>query len=212
MNLGPTELARLLVFQVAEMARRNRAAGLSLNAPEAIAIACDEMHVAARAGASFEEVHRAGYRSVTPDDLMEGVADLISEIRLEVLLAEGSRLIVLRDLGRAEELDEPAAPRRADAAPGATRLGDGAITLNAGLGVVEIEVHNTSDHLVRVSSHFPFDRVQARLVFDREVAAECRLDIPAGDTVRWGPGETKTVRLVRISTAHIDDTDSEAGA
>jgi Asp-tRNA(Asn)/Glu-tRNA(Gln) amidotransferase A subunit family amidase len=47
-RLGPTEQARLLVFNVAELARRQRDRGLRLNAPEAIALACDEMHMAAR--------------------------------------------------------------------------------------------------------------------------------------------------------------------
>ncbi len=208
MNLAPTELARLLVFQVAELARRNRAAGLRLNAPEAIAVACDEMHLAARAGASFEQVQVAGRRSVQPDDLMDGVVDLIGEIRLEVLLAEGTRLVVLRDLGRPTgESDASGSTDGETASPGAVRLGDGAITLNAGQPVVKVAVHNTSDHPVRVSSHFPFDRVQARLVFDRAAARDCRLDIPAGDTLLWEPGQMRTVRLVRVSAAA-----SEAGA
>ena len=48
------------MFQVAELARRQRDRGLRLNAPEAIAIACDEMHMAARAGGTFDEVVAAG--------------------------------------------------------------------------------------------------------------------------------------------------------
>ena len=63
----------------------------------------------------------------------------------------------------------------------------------AGLDLV---VTNTSRRVVRVSSHHPFDRVNARLVFDRAAAAGHRLDVPAGSTERWGPGETRTVRLV----------------
>jgi urease gamma subunit len=41
-------------------------------------------------------VIEAGRRALVADQLMEGVADLVDEIRLEVLLDEGSRLIVLR--------------------------------------------------------------------------------------------------------------------
>jgi urease gamma subunit len=52
--------------------------------------------MAARAGASFDGVLEAGRRAVGADQLMTGVADLIEEIRLEVLLDEGSRLVVLR--------------------------------------------------------------------------------------------------------------------
>lgn len=96
MYLTPTEEDRLRVFAAAELARRVLARGLKLNAPEAIALACDEMHLAARGGAGFEEVLEAGRAAVAPDQLLDGVADLIEEIRLEVLLDEGSRLVVLR--------------------------------------------------------------------------------------------------------------------
>ncbi|MFN8232297.1 MAG: urease subunit gamma, partial [Actinomycetota bacterium] len=76
MRLGPSEEARLLVFTAAELARRQRAAGVPLNAPEAVAIASDEMHMAARRGGTFEEVRAAGMRSVRPDELLDGVAAL----------------------------------------------------------------------------------------------------------------------------------------
>jgi urease subunit gamma/beta len=190
MKLGPTEQARLLVFQVAELARRQRDHGLRLNAPEAIAIACDEMHMAARAGGSFADVVEAGMRAVSPGDLMDGVSALIDEIRLEVLLADGTRLIVLRGLGAPEA--------GIDTEPGGIVVADGSVTINQGLSSFELEVTNDSDHMVRVSSHFPFDRVNERMRFDREAARGSRLDIPAGDTVRWDPGEHKTVRLVHV--------------
>ena len=96
MYLNPTEEDRLRIFAAAELARRTLARGLTLNAPEATALICDEMHMAARSGGSFDEVIEAGRRAVAADRLMAGVADLIEEIRLEVLLYEGSRLVVLR--------------------------------------------------------------------------------------------------------------------
>lgn len=96
MYLNPTEEDRLRIFAAAELARRALARGLLLNAPEATALACDEMHMAARDGASFGEVLEAGRRAVTADQLLVGVAELVDEIRLEVLLDEGTRLLVLR--------------------------------------------------------------------------------------------------------------------
>jgi urease subunit gamma/beta len=96
MYLSPTEEDRLRIFGAAELARRVLARGLKLNAPEAVALTCDEMHLAARAGASFEGVLEVGRRAISVDQLMPGVIDLVEEIRLEVLLDEGSRLIVLR--------------------------------------------------------------------------------------------------------------------
>jgi urease gamma subunit len=96
MYLNPTEEDRLRIFAAAELARRTLERGLGLNAPEATALICDEMHMAARSGASFDDVLDSGRRAVSADQLMPGVVELIDEIRLEVLLNEGSRLVVLR--------------------------------------------------------------------------------------------------------------------
>jgi urease subunit gamma/beta len=96
MYLNPTEEDRLRIFAAAGLARRTLERGLALNAPEATALICDEMHMAARSGASFDEVLEAGRLAVAADQLIPGVAELIDEIRLEVLLEEGSRLLVLR--------------------------------------------------------------------------------------------------------------------
>jgi urease beta subunit len=70
------------------------------------------------------------------------------------------------------------------------------LTPYAGRGVIEIDVENTSDHTIFVSSHFPFFEVNRRLAFDRALVWGMHLDIPAGDAVRWRPGEVRRVRLV----------------
>ena len=80
--------------------------------------------------------------------------------------------------------------------PGEILLGNGAIVLNRGRRTVEIEVENTSDHAIFVSSHFPFFEVNRRLVFDRAKAWGMHLDLPAGDSEQWRQGEMKRVRLV----------------
>ena len=80
--------------------------------------------------------------------------------------------------------------------PGEYLFGAGAITLNAGRRTVELAVENTSDHTIFVSSHYPFFEVNRRLVFDRAQAWGMHLDVPAGDSVRWRPGEVQRIRLV----------------
>ena len=80
--------------------------------------------------------------------------------------------------------------------PGEILFGDGPIALNAGRRTEEVDVLNTSDHTIFVSSHYPFFEVNRRLVFDRAKAFGMHLDIPAGDSIRWRPGETQRVRLV----------------
>ena len=80
--------------------------------------------------------------------------------------------------------------------PGEILLGEGPIVYNAGRPRGEIAVENTSDHVIFVSSHFPFFEVNRRLVFDRAKAWGMHLDVPAGDAERWASGEIKRVRLV----------------
>jgi urease subunit gamma/beta len=186
MYLSPADEERLRVFTAAELARRSIARGLRLNAPEAVALACDEMHMAARAGGSFGDVVAVGKRAVQPGELLPGVADLVDEIRLEVLLDEGSRLVVLRrPWGAGPD------------APGAIRHRAEPVALLAGRERRRLTVRNGSSRPVRISSHYPFWRANPRLEFDRESARGLRLDIPAGSSVRWAPGEEKEVELVR---------------
>ncbi len=71
-----------------------------------------------------------------------------------------------------------------------------AIELAAGRERRHLTVTNTSARIVRISSHFPFHRVNARLSFDRGAAVGFRLDIPSGESIRWAPGETHEVTLV----------------
>jgi urease subunit gamma/beta len=94
--LTPTEEDRLRVFLAAELARRTRDRRLRLNAPEAVALIADEMHMAARAGKSYDEVVEIGLSTLFADQVIDGVPEIVTMIRVEVLLDEGSRLIVLR--------------------------------------------------------------------------------------------------------------------
>lgn len=74
---------------------------------------------------------------------------------------------------------------------------DDRIELAPGRERIRLEVTNTSARVVRVSSHYPFWRTNRRLTFDRAAARGFRLDVPAGDTVRFAPEQTVEVTLVR---------------
>jgi urease subunit gamma/beta len=193
MRLIPWEEERLQLFAAAELARRRRAAGVPLNHPEAVALMCDAMLEAARAGGNYEDVAAAGRAAVDPGDVIDGVRELLDEVRLEVLLGDGTRVIALVDpLGRGDEPDP--------LGPGALVIGDRSdVVLNEGRETIELEVTSRSRRRIRVSSHYPFDRVNARLDFDRAAARGFHLDLAAGAYAGWEPGETKTVRLVRYA-------------
>lgn len=195
MRLIAWEEERLQLFLAAELARRHRAAGLRLNHPEAVALICDAMLEAARAGAAYAEVEAAGRAAVDPGDVLDGVRELLDEIRLEVLLGDGTRVIALVDpLGRGTPPDPPPDPL----GPGALVIEDTRdVGLNADRETLELEVTSRSQRRIRVSSHYPFHRANRRLEFDRAAAQGFRLDLPAGGYLGWEPGETRTVRLVR---------------
>ena len=187
MQLTPTEEERLRVFTAAQLARATLAKGLRLNAPEAVALVCDEMHAAGRGGATYDEVAAAGRATLRPDQVLDGVAAIVPEIRVEVLLDEGTRLFVLRQPFGAMSVE----------GPGAVRFADGDVELAPGKDRIRLRVTNRGEHPIRVSSHFPFWRSNERLEFDRDAAEGFRLDLPAGDSLRWGSGETHEVHLVR---------------
>jgi len=73
-----------------------------------------------------------------------------------------------------------------------------------------IGVRNDSRRAIRVSSHYPFHRVNQRLLFDRATAVGFRLDLPAGASERWAPGETREVVLVRYGGSGGDLSSFEA--
>jgi urease subunit gamma/beta len=191
MRLIPWEEERLAIFAAAELARRRRDAGLRLNHPEAVALIADAMLEAARAGAGYAEVENAGRHALEPDQVLDGVRELLDDIRVEVLLGDGARVVALVD-----PLDRGTPPD--PFGPGALVIGDAAeVTVNQGRATIELEVTSRSTRRIRVSSHFPFERVNPRLDFDRDAARGHRLDLPAGAYTGWEPGESKTVRLVR---------------
>jgi urease subunit gamma/beta len=199
MRLTPWEEERLLIFTAAELARRHRSVGLPLNQPEVVALVCDAMLEAARAGAGYDDVAAAGRAEVAAAEVMPGVRELIDDIRLEVLLGDGTRLIVLVD-----PLGGGIQPPRADG-PGAIRVAAPEPAAASGphdlpspaREVLELPVRSESQRVIRISSHYPFHRVNQRLVFDRAAARGFRLDVPAGASERWSPGELRTVRLIR---------------
>jgi len=83
--------------------------------------------------------------------------------------------------------------------PGEIFCQDGTITLNEGRETQTLTVSNTGDRPVQVGSHYHFYETNTALDFDREKARGFRLDIPAGTAVRFEPGQSREVQLVRYA-------------
>ena len=77
------------------------------------------------------------------------------------------------------------------------------IELNVGAPTVTLEVSNTGDRPVQVGSHYHFFEVNNALEFERDAARGMRLNIAAGLSVRFEPGEEKEVRLVEFAGEKI---------
>ncbi len=80
--------------------------------------------------------------------------------------------------------------------PGEVMVADGDIELNAGRETVTLLVANSGDRPVQVGSHYHFYETNEALVFDRDKARGCRLDIAAGTAVRFEPGQSREVTLI----------------
>jgi urease subunit beta len=87
--------------------------------------------------------------------------------------------------------------------PGEYFLEDHAVQANAGRRTTLVIVRQTGDRPVQVGSHYHFYEVNDALKFDRDAARGMRLNIPAGTSVRFEPGEEKEVELVEFGGARI---------
>ena len=94
MRLTPKEQERLVIFEIAEIARRRYMRGLKLNYVEATALICDEILEQAREGKkSVGELIEMGSLILSEEDVMEGTAVLMPEIQLEALFPDGTKLV-----------------------------------------------------------------------------------------------------------------------
>jgi urease len=83
--------------------------------------------------------------------------------------------------------------------PGAVVVAKGRkVVLSEGRKRLRLKVTSKGDRPIQVGSHYHFIETNPQLEFDRGKAYGYRLDIAAGTSVRFEPGDTKTVTLVEI--------------
>ncbi len=83
--------------------------------------------------------------------------------------------------------------------PGEYFLESGPIQANIGRRTTSVIVRQTGDRPVQVGSHYHFFEVNDALQFNRAASRGMRLNIPAGTSVRFEPGEEKEVQLVEFA-------------
>ena len=85
--------------------------------------------------------------------------------------------------------------------PGELVVRAGDVELNAGRPATRLRVANTGDRPIQVGSHTHFFEVNPALRFDRQQAYGRRLDIPAGTSLRFEPGDEREITLIPLAGA-----------
>ena len=191
MELSPREKDKLLIFTAALLAERRRDRGLKLNYPEAVAFISAAIMEGARDGKSVAELMDYGRTLLNGDDVMDGVGDMLHDVQVEATFADGTKLVTVHN---------PIVSTQATVVRAGEIVAEaGEIELNAGRETIDIEVSNTGDRPIQVGSHYHFYETNSALEFDREPTRGFRLDIAAGTAVRFEPGQTRKITLVKYA-------------
>ena len=87
--------------------------------------------------------------------------------------------------------------------PGEYILSSDPVICNGNKKTVSITVSNTGDRPCQVGSHTHFFEVNKALDFPREQAYGYRLNIPAGTSIRFEPGDSREVDLCELGGKRI---------
>jgi urease subunit gamma/beta len=218
MHLTPRDIDKLVLHGAGFLAQKRLARGVRLNYPESVALIATQLLELIRDGRSVADLMDVGRRMLARIHVMQGVPDMLSEVQIEGTFPDGTKLVTVHwpialervDLSNAlygtflpmpsDEAFERSASADESSAPGAVFVSPGTIVLNEGSDSVDVVVKSVGDRPIQVGSHYPFAETNRALEFDRTLAANRRLDIPAGTAVRFEPGDEKTVRLVAIAS------------
>ena len=203
MQLTPQERDRLLLFSAAELARSRRSRGVLLNVPEAIAIVADTAAEAARDGGRLADAIAAGRAVLRPADLLPGVTAVVTDVRVEALFDDGTRLIVVPDPFDCQAVQTDGGHVVTAVEPGAIILDDEDEVFPDAADTVTVTVTNTATVPISVTSHFHFFECNPRLSFDRRASYGRHLAIPAGASVRFDPGAVIDVALTPIGGERV---------
>jgi urease subunit gamma/beta len=191
MHLTPGDTEKLLLAVAGMVARDRLERGVRLNHPETVALLTTWVVERAREGMGVAELMETGRRVLTADQVLPGVPELLHDVQVEATFPDGRKLVTIH---------EPIATGGTDA-PGAIRVADGVLELNADRGPEErgtLVIVNTGDRPVQIGSHLHLPDANEALDFDREAAQGFRLDIASGTSRRFEPGASREVPVVAL--------------
>ncbi|KAI2469775.1 urease [Annulohypoxylon bovei var. microspora] len=219
MHLVPKELDKLVISQLGFLAQKRLARGVKLNHTEATALIANNLQELIRDGQhNVADLMAIGSTMLGRRHVLPSVVSTLHEIQVEGTFPTGTYLVTVHnpvatddgDLSKAlygsflpvpsQDLFPPPEAAAYDATnqPGAVVVVKGRVALNEGRRRIKLRVTSKGDRPVQVGSHYHFVETNPQLEFDRAAAYGFRLDIAAGTSVRFEPGDTKTVTLVEI--------------
>ncbi len=97
MQISPQEKDKLLIFTAALLAERRKQRGLKLNYPEAVAYISAAILEGARDGRTVSDLMNYGTTLLTPDEVMEGIPQMIHEVQVEATFPDGTKLVTVHN-------------------------------------------------------------------------------------------------------------------
>ncbi|KIM98061.1 hypothetical protein OIDMADRAFT_105497 [Oidiodendron maius Zn] len=216
MHLIPKELGFL--------AQRRLARGVRLNHAEAVALIANNLQELIRDGNyTVADLMSIGATMLGRRHVQPSVCSTLTELMVEGTFPTGSYLVTVHhpistddgDLAKAlygsflPIPDQSIFPLPKEEEyettkmPGAVVCAKAKVVLNEGRKRIKLKVTSKGDRPIQIGSHYHFIETNPQLDFDRIKAYGYRLDIPAGTSVRFEPGDTKTVTLVEISGKRV---------
>jgi urease subunit gamma len=95
MNLSPADQEKLLLAVAGMVARDRLDRGVKLNYPESVALLTTWVIERAREGRSVVDLMETGREVLTRDQVMEGVAEMITDVQVEATFPDGRKLVTL---------------------------------------------------------------------------------------------------------------------
>ncbi|KFY53352.1 hypothetical protein V496_07683 [Pseudogymnoascus sp. VKM F-4515 (FW-2607)] len=224
MHLIPREIDKLVISQLGLLAQRRLARGVRLNHSEACALIANNLQELIRDGNhNVADLMSIGTTMLGRRHVLPAVVSTLKQIQVEGTFPQGTYLVTVQnpissddgDLNKAlfgsflpiPDADLFKVPDdeecTAEKMPGAVIAVKGKIAINKGRKRIQLKVTNYGDRPIQIGSHYHFIEANPQLEFDRVRSYGYRLDIAAGTSIRFEPGDEKTVTLVEIAGRKI---------
>jgi urease gamma subunit len=95
MHLSPADTEKLLLSVAGMVARDRLSRGVRLNHPEAVALLSTWVIERAREGSTVADLMEQGRDVLHHDQVMEGVAEMVSDVQVEATFPDGRKLVTL---------------------------------------------------------------------------------------------------------------------